>query len=77
MVKFKEFLNQLNRLTEETGVIISNFGDPFYDPKLTSREPVKDSTLEDSIFLSYDHQMGKYIGKKGDPYNGEIVYPED
>jgi hypothetical protein len=67
MDKYKLFLEKLTAITKETGVIIENFGDSFYDPRLISEG-------EDlGIYIVWDIEEEKYIARKDSPYDGEIV----
>lgn len=73
--EFLVFLEKLNKLTQETGIIVDTFGDPFYDPSLSTDEGFVVEHAHDRIFFAYDAAQQSYVGKKGDPYIGEQVFP--
>lgn len=75
MNEFSDFLDKLNKLTKETGIIIDTFGDQFYDPSLATDETHGGYNAEDRIYFSYDDILETYVGRIGDPYDGEIVFP--
>ena len=75
MHKQLRFLEKLNQLTKETGIIIDTFGDKNYDPSLTTSEDFSGYDIEERIYISYDSIQETYVGRKSEPYEGEIVFP--
>ena len=68
------FLEKLNAITMETGVVIETFGDPHYNPNLCVDDNCE---LSVPIYFSYDVEQKTYIGRIGNPYDGEIIFPAD
>lgn len=69
------FLTRLNALTAETGVVIDTFGDPFYDPKLSSLLEAGAYAAEPILYFSYDLSQQSYVARIGNPYDGPQVFP--
>jgi len=77
MEKYIQFLEKLNQLTRETGIIVDTFGDEFYNPSLATDKTLGRHNTEDRIFISYDCIVETYVGRLGNPYDGKVVFPED
>lgn len=75
MEKQIEFLEKLNQLTKETGIIIDTFGVETYDPSLATSENFGGYDFKDRIYISYDPTQETYVGRKENPYDGEVVFP--
>lgn len=61
-----DFLEKLTKLTKETGIMIEEFGDPFYRPELQ-----KDFGCH--VFFFWDSEKEKYVARKDCPYDGDII----
>ncbi|MFA1510010.1 hypothetical protein ACDN41_12340 [Priestia aryabhattai] len=70
LFKYKNFLNKLNQLTKETGIVIEAFGDAYYNPTLQDNNSVEDDS---EIYFSYDYDRKKYVARFKDPYEGDEV----
>jgi hypothetical protein len=67
MDKYKLFLEKLTALTKETGIVIENFGDRFYNPKLIfSNENL-------SLYFTWDYEKEKYITASYNRYKEEFL----
>lgn len=67
--KVMDFLIILNRLTEVTGVVVTTFGDEFYNPRLTGEEIDPDKFY----FISYNEDIRAYEIRVGNPYDGKLL----
>jgi hypothetical protein len=70
--KYIDFLEKLAALSAETGVYIETFGDAHYDPELTVEQGVYTKTLP-TVWLSWDEDRMKYVGKTDNPYDGDVI----
>ncbi|WP_079709803.1 hypothetical protein [Paraliobacillus ryukyuensis] len=67
----KEFLEKMTKVTQETGIILENFGDEFYDPYLVRLEEYCDFE-KDQYYISWDIEKNKYVARLNDSYKDEI-----
>lgn len=77
MEKFIPFFENLNEMTNQTGVIIDTFGDPFYNPSLSTESFFGGYDSKERIYFSYDSANKTYVGRIGNPYDGQVVFPLD
>lgn len=72
-LKLRSFLKKLNRLSKSTGIVITEFGDEYYNPRLTG-ESIDDA--EDSaswLFISYNTEIQEYEIRMGNQYDGKLL----
>lgn len=77
MNHIEDFLQKLNKLTLETGVVIDVFGDENYNPSATKLEHAGSYDNSEKVFFSYDPEEKTYVGKLGSPYSDEVFFPKD
>jgi hypothetical protein len=71
---YQNFLDKLNKLSEETGVYIQAYGDAYYNPKLITKDRLDNfNDSSNDIYFELDPDTLMYVGKKGCPYQGEII----
>ncbi|WP_182009418.1 hypothetical protein [Priestia aryabhattai] len=70
LFKYKNFLNKLNQLTKETGIVIETFGDAYYNPTIQDNNSDEDDS---EIYFSYDYDRKEYVARFKDPYEGDEV----
>lgn len=67
MGEIKAVIEELNSLYEKTGVRLDSFWDITYSPTLLNEK------TGEKVYLLFDEDNNKYVGKEEDPFDGNII----